>query len=789
MVVWGDGVVSEEEEMVLKDELMRILMGVCSWCRDEEMVDGIALFAVFRVFRKSWVVILISSSALSKVLTTSRYIHPTTFVYPYYIGKNFEPLPTLEDEAPINWDCCVIGRVWDARNFSLSLYQRLVARFWHLRAPVTVFNYVQELIFSCETTEDVDDLEDRVPMNLNLHLAELWVGVVGLPFRYSTPQVAAVVLAHVGDVTNVDESHGQFPVPCPRVKILVDLSLPLIAGCYFPTVHDNGGSVLFGPTDLDLYSDSLRGICPSPDSWHTELWFGVHDDDDPSEYGADSHPSDYGDDGANTHLVSLDTSSDSAGDSTTPRSVASISGLFPPPSPTAFRRAPRVNHADHQHSWQYMGGGNMTLHVSMVWMGEGSVRALSSPSPSLSCDFQTTPTADSGYNADTSSRTFSFSSSVQQAEEPVPLEDITTDEEILNEVVPMECSPPVSKSSPESGSTSAIPSAPWSLVDNTIVRPVAEGARCSCSLIKGKVKMFIRWVKQVGRVCPAKREATDVLPSAPPLPDSKVGDSASGCLPCLLPFKERKGLDGSDSSAGSSVMVFVYGAPHLADRMAFGLPLLILLEITSSTLLIGDFNQVEYISDKVGGSATIPGCLDFIQWRMDLGLIDVPFSGSSYTWTNERIDMDPTFERLDRAYATSDWFLSYPDSLIMHQPILFSDHAAIIFTDTIDRSVIRRPYRIENWCLEAKEVVELISATCLVHFSGSPQFDLSRCLSVIRDKLRSWCLSHRKSWGINWRKFCHDISANSMSLDSPLARCLFITARNEKMEEAQTAYL
>lgn len=52
MVLWE---VDGASGVVLKDELMRVLMGVCSWWREEEMVVGNALFAVFRVFRKSWV--------------------------------------------------------------------------------------------------------------------------------------------------------------------------------------------------------------------------------------------------------------------------------------------------------------------------------------------------------------------------------------------------------------------------------------------------------------------------------------------------------------------------------------------------------------------------------------------------------------------------------------------------------------------------------------------------------------------------------------------------------------
>lgn len=121
----------------------------------------------------------------------------------------------------------------------------------------------------------------------------------------------------------------------------MNLSLPLIAGCYFPTydnratwvrfkyegiyrfckkcgfvghgqdtcakeqdevtfhlerrfrkLHESGARVLFGPTDVPLYSNTIRGVHPNPEIWSTELVFGEHDDENTSDYSGDSHPSD-----------------------------------------------------------------------------------------------------------------------------------------------------------------------------------------------------------------------------------------------------------------------------------------------------------------------------------------------------------------------------------------------------------------------------------------------------------------------------------------------------------------
>lgn len=84
--------------------------------------------------------------------------------------------------------------------------------------------------------------------------------------------------------------------------------------------------------------------------------------------------------------------------------------------------------------------------------------------------------------------------------------------------------------------------------------------------------------------------------------------------------------------------------------------------------------------------------------------MDVPFSGPQYTWTNNRIDFDPIFEHLDRSYSSSTWFANFPDTQLLHQPILSSDHAAIILSYTVDPDFVKRPYKIENSCFLAPAV-------------------------------------------------------------------------------------
>lgn len=179
-------------------------------------------------------------------------INPPNFVYPHRIGMLFDTPPPIHENDSIDWDCVVVGRVWDLRVYDLNLVQQLVDRHWHLRQPVRVRRYGADFLFQCQNEEDAEDLDvrgwvhfkgslvvlqrvrgDTVVKDLSLNYGELWVKVDGLPLQYSTPEVASALLSHVGDVTMVEEA--QYPVACPRVKVLVNLGTPLIPGCYFPT--------------------------------------------------------------------------------------------------------------------------------------------------------------------------------------------------------------------------------------------------------------------------------------------------------------------------------------------------------------------------------------------------------------------------------------------------------------------------------------------------------------------------------------------------------------------------
>ncbi|XP_074297025.1 uncharacterized protein LOC141627699 [Silene latifolia] len=103
-----------------------------------------------------------------------------------------------------------------------------------------------------------------------------------------------------------------------------------------------------------------------------------------------------------------------------------------------------------------------------------------------------------------------------------------------------------------------------------------------------------------------------------------------------------------------------------------------LCSVYSPLYMIGDFNQIEQYSDKIGGLSTITGWNAFVDWRINTHLCELPFSGPKYTWANKIESSNLILERLDRGYASQDWLLTYPEAHIQNLFIFLSDHAPIV---------------------------------------------------------------------------------------------------------------
>ena len=133
----------------------------------------------------------------------------------------------------------------------------------------------------------------------------------------------------------------------------------------------------------------------------------------------------------------------------------------------------------------------------------------------------------------------------------------------------------------------------------------------------------------------------------------------------------------------------------------------------------------------------------------DYRLIDLGFIGHKFTWTNRRLGLAHTKQRLDRATANRAWIDRFPTSSISHLFSHTSDHIPILLKTMIDRWVRGRGaggFRFEeNWLLWANCEDAMIEAWIKGGRGNSS-------LSGVRDQIQV-CGVELHAWGSSKTKF------------------------------------
>lgn len=95
--------------------------------------------------------------------------------------------------------------------------------------------------------------------------------------------------------------------------------------------------------------------------------------------------------------------------------------------------------------------------------------------------------------------------------------------------------------------------------------------------------------------------------------------------------------------------------------------------------LVGDFNAVSSLNEKMGGSASLgtPN-REFRDWISNSGYLDLGYHGPAYMWTNGQGGSTNISQRLDKALATVQWTISHLDIAVFHLPKFSSDHLPIL---------------------------------------------------------------------------------------------------------------
>jgi len=96
-------------------------------------------------------------------------------------------------------------------------------------------------------------------------------------------------------------------------------------------------------------------------------------------------------------------------------------------------------------------------------------------------------------------------------------------------------------------------------------------------------------------------------------------------------------------------------------------------------LCVGDFNEILYQWEKVGGRAVeYYRCKAFQDFTNTCALMNLESKGCAYTWANNREGDELIRKRLDRALCSMDWRFSFPSAEVIALPAIGSDHNPLL---------------------------------------------------------------------------------------------------------------
>jgi hypothetical protein len=216
-------------------------------------------------------------------------------------------------------------------------------------------------------------------------------------------------------------------------------------------------------------------------------------------------------------------------------------------------------------------------------------------------------------------------------------------------------------------------------------------------------------------------------------------------------------LEVDDAETGVWRLTCYYGLPERGRRKHAWDMLRDLRNMSSLPwCIIGDFNDLLSQEDKIGHHPH-PNWL-FSGFRSavnDCDLTDIQLEGHRFTWIKSRGSPNVVEERLDRAMASSDWLVLFPEVKLTNLLASHSDHSPILLhTNPVLRTKYTYSFKFENLWLKEEDVAEVVELG----------WRKEECIEVT-DRVEA-CADELQRWGRRKRtRFKEEVEACSEEME------------------------
>nr|XP_027096078.1 uncharacterized protein LOC113715975 [Coffea arabica] len=187
------------------------------------------------------------------------------------------------------------------------------------------------------------------------------------------------------------------------------------------------------------------------------------------------------------------------------------------------------------------------------------------------------------------------------------------------------------------------------------------------------------------------------------------------------------------------IFSFVHAKCTAHERVQLWNSLIVDKPKQSAWFIVGDFNVIVSAEEKKGGMPFRPEeGWDFLDFMSQAGIFYVGYSGSRFTWCNNRHGRVHIWKRLDRLLmnqSASSLGLKFSVQHLCRDP---SDHAPLLLSAVTNLDDKPKPFRFMNFWTSKPELLDVIKCQWNRRFSGPLLNIFAQKLRKVKAALRIW---------------------------------------------------
>ncbi|XP_058768747.1 uncharacterized protein LOC131642529 [Vicia villosa] len=153
-------------------------------------------------------------------------------------------------------------------------------------------------------------------------------------------------------------------------------------------------------------------------------------------------------------------------------------------------------------------------------------------------------------------------------------------------------------------------------------------------------------------------------------------------------------------------------------------------------MVIGDFNNVAKVDDRIGGSmVTEKEYVDLIDMMNQTGLYEKESQGDYFTWTNKQ-KANAIYSRIDCLLGNTEWMQQNEDAELIVMSPSVSDHSMLALSTPDPIPQKRSKFKFLNYTSDLNDFTETVKLNWNLPLNGRPMYVVWKKLQRLQPDLK-----------------------------------------------------